>query len=32
MDALRAQVDKRERLCGEDWCPVPSYNQRLFYV
>ena len=21
-----------ERLCGEDYWPVPSYNQMLFYV
>ena len=32
MDALRAEVDAMERLCGEDWWPVPSYNQMLFYV
>ena len=32
MDALRAQVDAMELLCGEDWWPVPSYNQMLFYV
>ena len=32
MDALRAAVDTMERLCGEDWWPVPSYNQMLFYV
>ena len=32
MEALRAEVDAMERLCGEDWWPVPSYNQMLFYV
>ena len=32
MEALRAEVDGMERLCGEDWWPVPSYNQMLFYV
>ncbi|MBR3234225.1 MAG: hypothetical protein IKG11_01265 [Atopobiaceae bacterium] len=32
MEALRAQVDAMERLCGEDYWPVPSYNQMLFYV
>ena len=32
MAALRAQVDAMERLCGEDYWPVPSYNQMLFYV
>ena len=32
MDELRAQVDAMERLCGEDYWPVPSYNQMLFYV
>ncbi len=32
MESLRAQVDAMERLCGEDWWPVPSYNQMLFYV
>ena len=32
MDGLRAQVDAMERLCGEDYWPVPSYNQMLFYV
>ncbi|MBQ6523916.1 MAG: glutamine synthetase III [Atopobiaceae bacterium] len=32
MNELRAQVDAMERLCGEDYWPVPSYNQMLFYV
>ncbi len=32
MAALRAEVDAMERLCGEDYWPVPSYNQMLFYV
>ncbi len=32
MEALRAEVDAMERLCGEDWWPVPGYNQMLFYV
>ena len=32
MEALRAQVDAMELLCGEDYWPVPSYNQMLFYV
>ena len=32
MTALRAEVDAMERLCGEDYWPVPSYNQMLFYV
>ncbi|MDO4807308.1 MAG: glutamine synthetase type III, partial [Coriobacteriales bacterium] len=32
MDKLRAAVDAMEPLCGEDWWPVPSYNQMLFYV
>ncbi|MDI9590681.1 MAG: glutamine synthetase III [Acidobacteriota bacterium] len=32
MTQLRAQVDAMERLCGEDYWPVPSYNQMLFYV
>jgi glutamine synthetase len=32
MDELRAEVDAMEPLCSEDWWPVPSYNQMLFYV
>jgi glutamine synthetase len=32
MDELRAEVDAMELLCSEDWWPVPSYNQMLFYV
>ena len=32
MAALRAEVDAMECLCGEDYWPVPSYNQMLFYV
>ena len=32
MEALRTKVDAMERLCGEDYWPVPSYNQMLFYV
>ena len=32
MAALRSEVDAMERLCGEDYWPVPSYNQMLFYV
>ena len=32
MADLRAQVDAMELLCGEDYWPVPSYNQMLFYV
>ena len=32
MVSLRAQVDAMEQLCGEDYWPVPSYNQMLFYV
>jgi len=32
MEELRAEVDAMERLCGEDYWPVPSYNQMLFYV
>ena len=32
MDALRAAVDAMERLCGNDFWPVPSYNDMLFYV
>ena len=32
MAELRQEVDAMERLCGEDYWPVPSYNQMLFYV
>ena len=32
MNALRTEVDAMERLCGEEYWPVPSYNQMLFYV
>jgi len=32
MEELRAEVDAMEMLCGEDYWPVPSYNQMLFYV
>ena len=32
MDALRAAVDKMEKVCGHDYWPVPSYNKILFYV
>jgi glutamine synthetase len=32
MEALRAEVDAMERICGEDHWPVPSYNDLLFYV
>ncbi|MDO4404797.1 MAG: glutamine synthetase type III, partial [Atopobiaceae bacterium] len=32
MEALRHEVDAMELLCGEDYWPVPSYNQMLFYV
>ena len=32
IEALRAEVDAMERLCGEDYWPVPGYNQMLFYV
>ncbi len=32
MDALRADVDAMEKVCGHDYWPVPSYNKILFYV
>ena len=32
MDALRADVDAMEKICGHDYWPVPSYNKILFYV
>ncbi len=32
MDALREVIDRMEMICGQDYWPVPSYNQMLFYV
>ena len=32
MDALRADADDAETLCGEDYWPLPSYSKMLYYV
>ncbi len=32
MEHMRRTVDAMERLCGNDYWPVPSYNDMLFYV
>ena len=32
MEHMRRTVDAMERLCGNDYWPVPSYNEMLFYV
>ena len=32
MEALRAVVDAAEPLCSQQWWPVPTYNEMLFYV
>ena len=32
MDALRAAADDAETICGEDYCPLPSYSKMLYYV
>ena len=32
MEHMRRTVDAMERLCGNDFWPVPSYNDMLFYV
>ena len=32
MAHLRECVDAMERVCGEDYWPVPTYNQMLFWV
>ena len=32
MDALRAAADDAETICGEDYWPLPSYSQMLYYV
>lgn len=32
MEHMRRTVDAMERLCGNDYWPVPSYNETLFYV
>ena len=32
MEALRKVIDDMELICGQDYWPVPSYNQMLFYV
>ena len=32
MDHLRECVDAMEKVCGEDYWPVPTYNQMLFWV
>ena len=32
MDALRAAADAAETICGEDYWPLPSYSQMLYYV
>ncbi|HBO61640.1 MAG TPA: glutamine synthetase type III [Olsenella sp.] len=32
MEHLRECVDAMEKVCGEDYWPVPTYNQMLFWV
>ena len=32
MEHLRGCVDAMEKVCGEDYWPVPTYNQMLFWV
>jgi glutamine synthetase len=32
MDVVRAAVDKAELLVGDDYWPVPTYNEMLFYT
>ncbi len=32
MESLRKVIDEMELICGQDYWPVPSYNQMLFYV
>ncbi|MDR2197563.1 MAG: glutamine synthetase III [Coriobacteriales bacterium] len=32
MEAVRAAVDEAELLVGDDYWPVPTYNQMLFYT
>lgn len=32
MDALRADADDAETICGEDYWPLPSYSKMLYYV
>ena len=32
MDVLRAAADNAETICGEEYWPLPSYSQMLYYV
>ena len=32
MDTLRAAADHAEQVCGEDYWPLPTYTQMLWYV
>ena len=32
MDSLRTAADTAESICGEDYWPIPSYTQILYYV
>jgi glutamine synthetase len=32
MDTVRAAVDEAELLVGDDYWPVPTYNEMLFYT
>ncbi len=32
MDSLRSAADEAESICGQDYWPLPSYSQILYYV